>query len=98
MKDIKSQYDLICGQKITLLLPILFSKSVVTKREMQWIENQEKLYLNGMKVLIDDVIMPSLQLKTSQIYKGFLQSMEEADAPVWRELSKRLGKCVYLLL
>jgi len=97
MKSIKSQYDKICDQTITPLLPKLFSKSVVTEHQMRWIENKEKLELKGMKALIDEVILPSLQLKIRNIYKGFLQSMEEIGDLKWEELAKRLGKYMQTL-
>ena len=64
---------------------------------MRWIENKEKLELQGMKVLIDEVILPSLQVKIRDIYKGFLQSMEEIGDLKWEELAKRLGKYMQTL-
>ena len=61
---------------------------------MQKIENKEKWELKGMKLLIDEVILCSQELKTSEIFKGFLQCMEEMDDPMWIEVAKRLGKCI----
>ena len=92
MKVLISQYDKIFMLKVKDLLPSLFSKGVVTLQQKQKIENKEQLEQEGMKVLLDDVILPSLKLNTGEKYKGFLQSMEESDDQTWKEMAKRLGK------
>ena len=91
MKVHISQYDKICMLKVKDLLPSLFSKGVVTLQQKQKIENKEQFEQEGMKVLLDDVILPSLKLNTTEKYKGFLQSMEESDDQTWKEMAKRLG-------
>jgi len=88
---LRSHYDEVCKLPIKLLLPKLFAKKVVTLEQKKAIENKEKNDLEGMTMLLDDVILPSLKIKFGKKYKGFLEAMEENDDQTLKEMAKRLG-------
>ena len=94
-------YDTMCKLRdhdliLKTLLPILFAKQVVTEDQRKIIEHRQKQDLDGMKVIIDDVIMPSLGQNMKDKYKGFLVAMEESDDKIFKDIPKKLGKYVYL--
>ena len=86
-----SHYDEVCKLPIKLLLPKLFAKKVVTLEQKKIIANKEKNDLEGMTAFLDDIILPSLEAKFSEKYKGFLEAMEENDDQTLKEMAKRLG-------
>jgi len=60
--------------------------------EKKKIELKQKNELDGMNYFLSEIIIPSLQLKTRDKYKGFLITMEEHDDALLKIIAKRLGK------
>ena len=72
------------------MMDSLFQKSVITNVEYRKI--RKKNGKERMRYLITEIIIPSLNLKHSEKYKYFLQSMEESENIDLKDTAKELGK------
>jgi len=77
---------------IISLLPSLVANDVITMEEKKRIELKQKNELDGMNYFLSEIIIPSLQLKTTYKYKGFLVTMEEHDDTLLNTIAKKLGR------
>ena len=69
---------------------LLYSKDVITRGEKQKLDkmtNDEQ-----MSELIHNILIVSLENKVTKKYKGFLESMEQSEDILLKEMAKSLGE------
>ena len=67
----------------------LYGKKVITRDEKESLD--KKTNSEQMSDLID-ILIKSLELKTTRKYKGFLQSLEESEDILLPDMAEKLGK------
>ena len=71
---------------------LLYSKDVITRGEKQRMDrmtNEEQ-----MSELIHNILIVSLQNQITQKYKGFLESMEQSEDILLKEVARSLGEYI----
>ena len=89
-KIIVKNYDDLTHLPIDLMLPMLFTKSVITIKEKKIIQALP-LRCDKMQYLLNNVIIPNLDENIALKFKGFLETMEESDDLLLIHMAKKLG-------
>jgi len=71
---------------------LLFSKRVITKDEMEILDNMTS---SGQVPELVKIIISSLNLKNTKKYKGFLESMEQSEDIALHHMAEVLGEYQY---
>ena len=95
---ITANYVELVNLPIELIRRDLFAKKVITFRQKEQIETMH-LQHQKMEYIIDKVIVPTLKLKISTVFKRFLEAMEESGNEEFISMAHTLGmlSCMYML-
>ena len=89
-KIIREKYVELTRLPIESILGDLFAKEVITLQQKGMIQsltsNRQK-----MEYLLDNIIIPSLDINIAEKLKGFMEVMEKSDDLILTEMSKKLG-------
>ena len=67
----------------------LYGKGVITRNEK---EELDKMTNSEQMSALIDILIRSLEVKSTKKYKGFLQSLEENDDVLLPDMAEKLGK------
>ena len=78
----------------TAMLPSLYAKSVITLVDKETISLTKALECDKMQYLLDQIIIPSLQVGVIQKFKLFLEVMGKSEDVVTKTMAQKLGTYV----
>jgi len=90
VEKIKRVYDKLTKLPIKSMLPQLYCNKVITERQKKKIE-AEKLESDGVQYFLDEVLILSLELDTTEIYCSFVKILEDSDDPIQHAMAKKIG-------
>ena len=97
VQKLKDCYDDLINIDTTVMLDSLYAKDVITLVDKETISKTKPLKREKMRYLLDQIIIPSLQVGVIEKFKHFLEVLESSDDIVTRTVAQRLGSYVVML-
>ena len=91
LKNIKENYDEMTYLPISLMLPKLYSKDIITFKEKEKITACSAAQTDQMEYFLDHIIIPSLTVDVSIKFTGLLEVMKESGNSILISMAKKLG-------
>ena len=91
VQRVKDHYNDLINLNTTAMLPTLYAKGVITLEDKDTISLTKPLERDKMQYLLDQIIMPSLQVGVIQKFKLLVEVLKGSEDVVTRKVAQQLG-------